>query len=51
MNSSHAHIVFLVCICITAFRCPKSIEDPLSYLLNILLSTFHTKKVRKSIDA
>ncbi|KAI7899204.1 uncharacterized protein BX663DRAFT_215222 [Cokeromyces recurvatus] len=30
---------------------PKSIEDPFSYLLNLLPSTFHTKKVRKSIDA
>ncbi len=30
---------------------PKSIEDPLSYLLNLLPSTFHTKKVKKSIDA
>ncbi|KAI7905638.1 uncharacterized protein BX663DRAFT_535194 [Cokeromyces recurvatus] len=29
---------------------PKSIEDPLSYLLNLLPSTFHTKKMRKSID-
>ncbi|KAI7904155.1 uncharacterized protein BX663DRAFT_432013, partial [Cokeromyces recurvatus] len=30
---------------------PKSIEDPLSYLLNLLPSTFYTKKVKKSIDA
>ncbi|KAI7906858.1 uncharacterized protein BX663DRAFT_426444, partial [Cokeromyces recurvatus] len=44
-----SHSIF-GCICITAFRCPKSIEDPLSYLLNILPSTFHTKKMRKSID-
>ncbi|KAI7898440.1 uncharacterized protein BX663DRAFT_257954 [Cokeromyces recurvatus] len=50
MNSSHAHIVFLVCICITAFRCPKSIENSPSCPLNLLPSTFLTKKVRKSID-
>ncbi|KAI7901648.1 uncharacterized protein BX663DRAFT_571571 [Cokeromyces recurvatus] len=42
--------VFLVCICITAFKCPRSIEDSLSYFLNLLPSIFHTKKVRKSID-
>ncbi|KAI7899747.1 uncharacterized protein BX663DRAFT_440663, partial [Cokeromyces recurvatus] len=30
---------------------PKSIEDPLSYLLNLLPSTFLAKEVRKSIDA
>ncbi|KAI7899160.1 uncharacterized protein BX663DRAFT_459100 [Cokeromyces recurvatus] len=44
-------LVFLVYICITAFRYPKSIEDPLSYLLNLSPSTFHTKKVKKLIDA
>ena len=30
---------------------PKSIDDPLSYLLNLLPPTFHTRKVRKSIDS
>ncbi|ORE07971.1 hypothetical protein BCV72DRAFT_325051, partial [Rhizopus microsporus var. microsporus] len=30
---------------------PKSIDDPLSYLLNLLPPTFLTKKTRKSIDA
>ncbi|KAG1543416.1 hypothetical protein G6F49_011353 [Rhizopus delemar] len=30
---------------------PKSIDDPLSYLLNLLPSTFFTKKARRSIDA
>ena len=29
----------------------KSIDDPLSYLLNLLPSTFLTRKARKSIDA
>ncbi|ORE13005.1 hypothetical protein BCV71DRAFT_268695 [Rhizopus microsporus] len=33
-------------------RCmPKSIDDPLSYLLNLLPPTLLTKKARKSIDA
>ncbi|CEG84183.1 hypothetical protein RMATCC62417_18026 [Rhizopus microsporus] len=30
---------------------PKSIDDPLSYLLNLLPPTLLTKKARKSIDA
>ncbi|KAI7905153.1 uncharacterized protein BX663DRAFT_414933, partial [Cokeromyces recurvatus] len=30
---------------------PKSIEDPLTYPLNLLSSTFLTKKMRKLIDA
>ena len=30
---------------------PKSIDDPLSYLLNLLPPTLHTRKVRKSIDS
>ncbi|KAI8641399.1 hypothetical protein BD408DRAFT_418214 [Parasitella parasitica] len=30
---------------------PKSIEDPPSYLINSLPSTFHTKNARISIDA
>jgi hypothetical protein len=30
---------------------PKSIDDPLSYLLDLLPPTLLTKKARKSIDA